>query len=145
VVNGSEALREAKGVTMSFSRSSGPGGQNVNKVNTKATVRCALDVPWIPAWAKTVLAKDPHYAPSSHSLLVTSTTTRSQAQNIDDCLAKLHKIILASSTAHLQNPTSVETKKRVQAHLRADQARRRGEKERRSGVKQGRRSSGSWD
>jgi hypothetical protein len=26
-------------------------GQNVNKVNTKATVRCALDSTWIPSWA----------------------------------------------------------------------------------------------
>jgi hypothetical protein len=26
--------------------------QNVNKVNTKATVRCALDSTWIPSWAR---------------------------------------------------------------------------------------------
>jgi hypothetical protein len=28
------------------------GAQNVNKVNTKATVRCALDSTWIPSWAR---------------------------------------------------------------------------------------------
>jgi hypothetical protein len=28
------------------------GEQNVNKVNTKATVRCALDSTWIPSWAR---------------------------------------------------------------------------------------------
>jgi ribosome-associated protein len=28
---------------ITFSRSSGPGGQNVNKVNTKSTIRAALD------------------------------------------------------------------------------------------------------
>ena len=59
-------------VNIAFSRSSGPGGQvclpfipfyacgvsnsdgeqNVNKVNTKATVRCALDSTWIPSWAR---------------------------------------------------------------------------------------------
>jgi hypothetical protein len=58
-------------VDIAFSRSSGPGGQvcptspscplfavlmgrnqNVNKVNTKATVRCALDSTWIPSWAR---------------------------------------------------------------------------------------------
>jgi peptidyl-tRNA hydrolase ICT1 len=59
-------------VHIACSRSSGPGGQvclssslffccgvsnndgeqNVNKVNTKATVRCALDSTWIPSWAR---------------------------------------------------------------------------------------------
>jgi hypothetical protein len=58
-------------VDIAFCRSSGPGGQvclplfpfccgvsngdgeqNVNKVNTKATVRCALDSTWIPSWAR---------------------------------------------------------------------------------------------
>lgn len=57
-------------VELSFSRSSGPGGQvcrsvpcptkplilsshqNVNKVNTKATLRCPIESTWIPSWAK---------------------------------------------------------------------------------------------
>ena len=59
-------------VDIAFSRSSGPGGQvcpsshgcdriifracdneqNVNKVNTKVTMRCALDSAWIPLWAR---------------------------------------------------------------------------------------------
>ncbi|KAF5342271.1 hypothetical protein D9611_001301 [Ephemerocybe angulata] len=136
-------LREAKGIEMSFSRSSGPGGQNVNKVNTKATVRCALDAPWIPAWAKSSLVKDPHYTASSHSILVTSTTTRSQAQNIDDCLSKLRNIILAASTENLKNATPAEIKKRVEGHVKADKARKRLEKEKRSSVKKGR--SGGYD
>ena len=34
---------------LSFSRSSGPGGQNVNKVNTKADIRFKIDsADWIP-------------------------------------------------------------------------------------------------
>lgn len=62
-------------VELSFSRSSGPGGQvcatvrsriqrqfliskqNVNKVNTKATLRCPVDSPWIPLWARNELKK----------------------------------------------------------------------------------------
>jgi len=31
--------------------------QNVNKVNTKAVVKCSLDSPWIPRWAKADLIK----------------------------------------------------------------------------------------
>lgn len=62
-------------VEFTFARSSGPGGQvcdgmralsrcsltqrsqNVNKVNTKASLRCHLHVPWIPAWAKPQLRR----------------------------------------------------------------------------------------
>lgn len=141
------AMNHAKGVEMSFSRSSGPGGQNVNKVNTKVTARCSINVPWIPTWSKHLLLKDPHYAASSESILVTSSTTRSQAQNIDDCLAKIHGIILSASTADLRNPTSEETKKRVQEHIKADKARKRAEKEYRSSVKQARSggSKGGYD
>lgn len=38
---------------LSYSRSSGPGGQNVNKVNTKATIRLDLDRAkrWLPEHA----------------------------------------------------------------------------------------------
>ena len=31
--------------------------QNVNKVNTKATLRCPIDAPWIPLWAHEHLKK----------------------------------------------------------------------------------------
>ncbi|EEB96609.1 hypothetical protein MPER_04231, partial [Moniliophthora perniciosa FA553] len=48
-------------VELSFSRSSGPGGQNVNKVNTKATLRCSVSAEWIPVWARSELIKSPHF------------------------------------------------------------------------------------
>ena len=38
--------------------------QNVNKVNTKATLRCPIDTPWIPLWARDHLKKTVR---SSHS------------------------------------------------------------------------------
>ncbi|ELU37978.1 RF-1 domain-containing protein [Rhizoctonia solani AG-1 IA] len=40
-----------------YSRSSGPGGQHVNKTNTKATVRLPVNCRWIPEWAKSDLRK----------------------------------------------------------------------------------------
>lgn len=45
--------RHAEDYELTYSRSSGPGGQNVNKVNTKATIRLDLGraKQWLPEHA----------------------------------------------------------------------------------------------
>ncbi|KAI3615986.1 peptidyl-trna hydrolase domain protein [Moniliophthora roreri] len=131
-------------VELSFSRSSGPGGQNVNKVNTKATLRCSASAEWIPLWARSELIKSPQYAPSSQSILITSSTYRSQAQNIEDCLSKLHSLILSASSANLKKETPEEKKKHVVMLQRSENERRMKEKMRRKSVKQSR-GKPSWD
>ncbi|PAV16105.1 hypothetical protein PNOK_0772500 [Pyrrhoderma noxium] len=134
--------REA--VELSFSRSSGPGGQNVNKVNTKCTVKCPLSAPWIPKWAKNTLRNNSAYVTSSDSILITSTVHRSQALNIDDCLQKLHFLVLSASMASVKNEASPEQKQRVISLQKAEKVRRRIEKDRKSSVKQSRKK-GDWD
>jgi peptidyl-tRNA hydrolase ICT1 len=82
----------------------------VNKVNTKATLRCPADAPWIPEWAvphiqstvripvlgtrrlDRICCFQPQYTANSHSILITSTVHRSQSQNVDDCLSKVSPI-----------------------------------------------------
>ncbi|KAJ7056584.1 RF-1 domain-containing protein [Mycena amicta] len=122
-------------VSLSFSRSSGPGGQNVNKVNTKVTLRCPINEAWIPLWAKVVLQRSPHYVASSQSIQITSTVHRSQSQNIEDCLTKFHALILTASSAELKTGTSEEQKKHVADLVKAANARRRIDKMHRSNVK----------
>ncbi|KAF5327268.1 hypothetical protein D9619_004938 [Psilocybe cf. subviscida] len=151
---------------LSFSRSSGPGGQarfyvfclvmarnwdwrfarNVNKVNTKATLRCSLAQAWIPKWAVLALKNDPHYVASTHSILVTSTVHCSQEQNIEECLKKLHAIITAAAASCIQRGLSEEQKKKVEGLVKAEKAWRKAEKIACSSVKQGRRGDrGGFD
>jgi len=115
----------------------------VNKVNTKATLRCSLASAWIPLWARDHLKKTPSYVSSSQVIQITSTTYRSQAQNIEDCLAKLHTLILSASAAPLVNEPSQAQKERVQGLERAEKVRRRADKDKRSAVKKSRK--GDWD
>ncbi|RPD60010.1 hypothetical protein L226DRAFT_63688 [Lentinus tigrinus ALCF2SS1-7] len=133
-------------VEFTYSRSSGPGGQNVNKVNTKATLRCPIDAPWIPLWAREYLKKTPAYTSSSQTILLTSTAHRSQAQNVQDCLAKLHSLIVSAASAGLVNEPSEVQQERVRQLVRAEKARRRQDKDKRKEVKRGR-SGGraDWD
>ncbi|KAJ7760620.1 RF-1 domain-containing protein [Mycena maculata] len=122
-------------VQLSFSRSSGPGGQNVNKVNTKATLRCLIHENWIPQWAKPELKRSPYYVSSSQLIQITATVHRSQSLNIDECLSKFHALLVAASSAALKTEPSEVQKKRVEALVKAAHARRRTEKSYRSSVK----------
>ncbi|KAJ7503527.1 RF-1 domain-containing protein [Mycena galericulata] len=125
-------------VQLSFSRSSGPGGQNVNKVNTKATLRCPIHENWIPMWATDALKRSPHYISSTQSIQITSTVHRSQSQNIEECLSKFHALLLAVSSSGLKNEPSEAQRKRVEELVKASNAKRRTEKSRRSSIKAGR-------
>jgi len=129
-------------VDFSFSRSSGPGGQNVNKVNTKATLRCPANASWIPRWALPGVLENPHYVASTHSILITSTVHRSQSQNIDECLQKLHLLILTAASRYIKSAPSDSQKKKVEGLVKVEKMRRKTEKMRRSSVKKARSGKG---
>lgn len=80
----------------SYVRSSGPGGQNVNKVNTKAVLRWAVtrnrslpeDVRerFLRRYATRVTERG--------ELVLMSQRTRDQSKNQSDCLERLRKLVL---------------------------------------------------
>jgi peptidyl-tRNA hydrolase ICT1 len=82
--------RHADCYELSYSRSSGPGGQNVNKLATKATVRfdLAKASTWLPGHVQRGLAVSSFYAHSTHSLVLSSMRHRTQPANARDCLEK---------------------------------------------------------
>lgn len=83
--------------TIRYDRSSGPGGQNVNKVNSKCTLTLQnfSTCPCIPGEIRRQLMERPfrYYAKSSDSLVIQSDEARSRETNKHACLLKLVKEI----------------------------------------------------
>jgi ribosome-associated protein len=95
-----DLAREGTGVPLReleirFVRSSGPGGQNVNKVSTKAVLR------WRPSESRALPAAVLNRFLDRHArritkdgdVLVTSDRFRDQGRNAADCVAKLQAMI----------------------------------------------------
>jgi len=97
-----EPIRIAKGVLVppsalewSAVRSSGPGGQNVNKVASKVEMRVDLGaVVGLPAPARARLqALAAGRLDAEGRLLVTSQRTRDQLRNLEDAREKVKKLV----------------------------------------------------
>ncbi|KAM7382134.1 hypothetical protein PAMA_012820 [Pampus argenteus] len=86
-------------LTVSYSRSSGPGGQHVNKASTKAEVRFHVQTAdWIPEDVRQkILEKNKSRINKAGELLVTSELSRSQQRNFCDCIQKISAIITEAS------------------------------------------------
>ncbi len=82
-------------IQFSFVRSSGPGGQNVNKVASKAVLRWpAASSEAIPEQFRArVISRLGRRMNDRGELVLSSQRYRDQARNIDDCLQKLCAII----------------------------------------------------
>ncbi len=117
----------------SYARSSGPGGQNVNKVNSKATLR------WTPvpgtisqaAWNR-FQRKAQRYMTMDGQVVIQSQEFRDQTQNIESCRDKLRTLILAALTPPKRRVATKPTK--------ASRQRRLDDKQRRSDKKKSRQS-----
>jgi ribosome-associated protein len=78
-----------------YARSGGPGGQNVNKVNSKALLRWAVSTsPTLPDDLRSrFLEKYACRLTQEGELIITSQKYRDQIRNADDCLSKLKEMI----------------------------------------------------
>lgn len=117
-----------------FSRSGGPGGQNVNKVSSKVELRWNLAASRAPTSAQReqLLARLGKQLTTAGDLLVVSSLTRDQARNRADARDRLAELVRAAL---------VRPRKRVKTRpSRGSVERRLGEKKRRAQVKRARRN-----
>jgi ribosome-associated protein len=84
-------------IHFTFARSSGPGGQNVNKVSSKAVLRwdALASTALPPEVRERFLTRYASRLTSEGELLITSQKYRDQARNIADARAKLAAMLSA--------------------------------------------------
>jgi ribosome-associated protein len=112
----------------SYARSSGPGGQNVNKVNSKATLRWPLvRSPSLPEDVRQrFLARHHRRMTVEGDLVVTSQRYRDAGRNADDCLEKLRELLLEVAQPPKRRKPTRPTRGSIRRRL--DDKRRRSQK-----------------
>lgn len=129
-------------INWSFARSSGPGGQNVNKVETKAEGRFFIthslyltpeEKNLIRNWV--MKNKPSMYLPDDDSIRITDQSTRSRERNKEAVQGKLKDILTRAL---------IPTKKRIPTKPTLASKKRRQESKKRTGDKKKQRQKVSW-
>ncbi|EWM22640.1 peptidyl-trna hydrolase mitochondrial-like protein [Nannochloropsis gaditana] len=124
----------------SYSRSSGPGGQNVNKLNTRVELRFHVeDADWIPEDMRhRFLEQQRHRVNKLGEFVLSSQEHRTQLKNREECVRKLEEALTrAAVVPKRRNMRTGLTEWEKENRLR--------EKKKRSEKKASRRRNGKWD
>ncbi|CAD8091432.1 unnamed protein product [Paramecium sonneborni] len=104
-----------------FSKSSGPGGQHVNKTNSKAEIRFNLQsADWLNDQQKLkFLRLYPNFVNKEGEIILTSQFTREQSKNLEDAIDKLREMIFECSKPDksefiIPPPSQYKIKQRIQ-------------------------------
>ena len=115
-------------LTFSTSRSSGPGGQNVNKVNSKVTLQFNVRSSAIltPEEKETILEKLSTRLTREGVLIITAQDKRSQIQNKESAIAKFEKIL--SKAFERKKPRKATKPSKSAVQERITKKKKQGEK-----------------
>lgn len=121
-----------------YARGGGPGGQNVNKVNSKAIMRWNPSTsPSLPADVlERFLARFSNKLTTEGELVISSHVHRDQPKNADECVRRLHEMVDQVAVAPIERQATVVPD--------YEKARRVEDKRRASRRKQDRRSRAEW-
>ena len=110
-----------------YARSSGPGGQNVNKVNTKAILRVSIaSLDGLPEDAADRLREQAgRRLTQDDELLIAADDARTQRQNRAACLSRLRALIAAA----LVKPVPRRPRRVTKAMKRRKQERKKQQSE----------------
>lgn len=114
-----DAATLGKELVINTSRSSGPGGQNVNKVNTKVTIRWDIGNSTVltPDEKEVLLNKLSAKLSIDQVLIVSSQETRSQVKNKIEVLMKVERIISKAFEKKKMRKATKPTKQAVKNRI----------------------------
>jgi ribosome-associated protein len=117
-----------------FTRSSGPGGQNVNKVSSKALLRWSVvGSPSLPeAVRRRLLVQQRPRLTTEGELLISSQRFRDSGRNVADCLEKLRGMLLSAANPPKPRKPSKPTRGSVRRRLEQKQLRAQKKQHRRA-------------
>jgi ribosome-associated protein len=126
-------------LTFTYARSSGPGGQNVNKVSSKAVLRWSVRHSAVLSDIQRarLLTKLANQLTTRGDIVISSDRFRDQPRNREDCLQKLSSMVAAA--------LRVPKPRRPTKPSRAAKQRRLASKQQQAAKKAGRRRVASSD
>jgi ribosome-associated protein len=103
------------------SRSGGPGGQNVNKVNSKVTIKWSVEDSFAITMEEkeVLLQKLAGKLTTENVLIVTSQDKRSQLENKEEAIGKLERMIAKAFEVKKKRKATKPSKSSVQKRIQS--------------------------